>query len=184
MNEILKYRLLVLISTVILIAAVYGLGFTVTQSDFPTLISYYTILFGIYLSICFYVKGKSTVYYFIGLGIVLRFILIFAFPNLSDDIYRFIWDGRLAVNGINPFNHLPSYFIENQIPVLGIGKELFESTLQQSLDEACTGMMFQVLDWNEPAINFYKKYDVAFDGGWINCGLEAGRIREILKKEG
>ena len=66
----------------------------------------------------------------------------------------------------------------------GIGKELFESTLQQSLDEACTGMMFQVLDWNEPAINFYKKYDVAFDGGWINCGLEAGRIREILKKEG
>jgi hypothetical protein len=31
--------------------------------------------------------------------------------------------------------------------------------------------MWQVLEWNEPAINFYKKYDATFDGEWINCGI-------------
>ena len=56
---------------------------------------------------------------------LLRFMLIFSFPMLSDDIYRFIWDGRLAINGINPFNFLPSYFIENEISVQGINYELY-----------------------------------------------------------
>jgi hypothetical protein len=32
-------------------------------------------------------------------------------------------------------------------------------------------MMWQVLDWNEPAINFYKKYNATMDGEWINCSL-------------
>jgi len=40
----------------------------------------------------------------------------------------------------------------------GIGKKLFDRTLQHALDENCSGMMWQVLDWNEPAINFYKKF--------------------------
>ena len=33
-------------------------------------------------------------------------------------------------------------------------------------------MMWQVLDWNEPAINFYKKYKAAFDEAWVNVSLE------------
>jgi hypothetical protein len=33
-------------------------------------------------------------------------------------------------------------------------------------------MVWQVLDWNEPAINFYKKYQSSFDSGWINCSIE------------
>jgi hypothetical protein len=32
-------------------------------------------------------------------------------------------------------------------------------------------MMWQVLDWNTPAIEFYKKYNARFDDGWINCTL-------------
>lgn len=48
---------------------------------------------------------------------MLRFLLIFNFPNLSDDIYRFYWDGQLAVNGINPYSCLPSDLIEgDQLP--------------------------------------------------------------------
>jgi hypothetical protein len=34
-------------------------------------------------------------------------------------------------------------------------------------------MVWQVLDWNEPAINFYQKYQARFDAGWINCSVEA-----------
>jgi len=65
----------------------------------------------------------------------------------------------------------------------GIGKELFDRTMQHALDEECSGMMWQVLDWNEPAINFYKKYAAKLDGEWINCSLEAEQIKGILNQE-
>lgn len=55
----------------------------------------------------------------------------------------------------------------------GTGKLLFDRTIQKGRDEGCTGMVWQVLDWNEPAINFYKKYYKAtLDPEWINCSIE------------
>jgi GNAT superfamily N-acetyltransferase len=62
----------------------------------------------------------------------------------------------------------------------GIGKQLFDCTMQKALDENCTGMMWQVLDWNEPAISFYKKYGTNMSQEWVNCNLEASQIRDIL----
>src|SRR5688500_10472417 len=62
----------------------------------------------------------------------------------------------------------------------GAGKLLFDRTMQKCLEENCTGMMWQVLDWNEPAINFYKKYGSKLDGEWVNCNLEADQIRKLL----
>ena len=65
----------------------------------------------------------------------------------------------------------------------GIGKLLFDRTMQHALDEECTGMLWQVLDWNEPAINFYKKhYNAKLDGEWINGSLEADDIKRILNQ--
>jgi GNAT superfamily N-acetyltransferase len=63
----------------------------------------------------------------------------------------------------------------------GTGKLLFDRTMQKTLEENCTGMMWQVLEWNEPAINFYKKYGAKLDDEWTNCHLEATQIRELLK---
>ncbi len=57
-------------------------------------------------------------------GLVFRLLLLFSLPNLSDDVYRFICDGRLAANGINPFSHLPAEIMQMP-PVTGITKELF-----------------------------------------------------------
>jgi GNAT superfamily N-acetyltransferase len=65
----------------------------------------------------------------------------------------------------------------------GAGKLLFDRTMQKTLEENCTGMVWQVLDWNEPAINFYKKYGSRLDSEWINCNLEAGQIRSLLKNQ-
>ena len=65
----------------------------------------------------------------------------------------------------------------------GAGKLLFDRTMQHALDEKCSGMMWQVLDWNEPAIQFYKKYGSKLDGEWINCTLEADQIAASLKKQ-
>jgi len=63
----------------------------------------------------------------------------------------------------------------------GIGKKLFDRTLQHALDEKCSGMMWQVLDWNEPAITFYKKYGSSISGEWLNCTLEKEQIEQLLK---
>ncbi|MCU0367906.1 MAG: GNAT family N-acetyltransferase, partial [Cyclobacteriaceae bacterium] len=46
----------------------------------------------------------------------------------------------------------------------------------------CTGMMWQVLDWNKPAIDFYKRFDTRFDNEWINCHLEVSQIKSYLEK--
>ena len=62
----------------------------------------------------------------------------------------------------------------------GIGKLLFDRTMQKALEENCSGMMWQVLEWNEPAINFYKKYGAKFDAEWTNCTLEADQIKNLL----
>lgn len=65
----------------------------------------------------------------------------------------------------------------------GAGKLLFDRTMLKCLEDKCSGMMWQVLDWNEPAINFYKKYGAELDGEWINCNLQANEIRTLLEKK-
>jgi len=54
----------------------------------------------------------------------------------------------------------------------GAGKELFEKTIEIGKRENCTGMMWQVLDWNTPSIEFYKKYGTEFSDEWLNCHLD------------
>ena len=64
----------------------------------------------------------------------------------------------------------------------GAGKMLFDRVMAKSLEEGCTGMMWQVLDWNEPAINFYKKYGAYLEAGWLNAHLQDYEIRSLLDK--
>jgi GNAT superfamily N-acetyltransferase len=89
--------------------------------------------------------------------------------------YRYsTWKGRRL--------YLEDIVVTEKMRGQGIGKLLFEATLAYSLEQKCAGMMWQVLDWNEPAINFYKKYNAKFDSDWINCSLEAEQIRQIIAK--
>lgn len=54
----------------------------------------------------------------------------------------------------------------------GMGKLLFDQLIAEAKNKKYSGIAWQVLDWNEPAINFYKKLDgVNFDAGWINCSM-------------
>ena len=52
-----------------------------------------------------------------------------------------------------------------------IGGLLFDALIEEAKDKKFTGMNWQVLDWNEPAINFYKKYNANFDPEWVNCSI-------------
>ena len=52
-----------------------------------------------------------------------------------------------------------------------IGGMLFDTLIQEAKDKKFMGMNWQVLNWNEPAINFYKKYNASFDPEWLNCSI-------------
>ena len=64
----------------------------------------------------------------------------------------------------------------------GAGKLLFDKTMQFALEENCTGMMWQVLEWNKPAIEFYKKYGAKLDDEWTNCNLERWQMEALVSK--
>ena len=53
----------------------------------------------------------------------------------------------------------------------GIGSLLMDRLIEEAKEKQFSGMLWQVLDWNEPAINFYKKYKAHLDPEWINCSL-------------
>ncbi|HVI46560.1 MAG TPA: GNAT family N-acetyltransferase [Chitinophaga sp.] len=54
----------------------------------------------------------------------------------------------------------------------GVGKLLFDQLITEAKEKDFSGITFQVLEWNEPAINFYKKYSTKFDPEWINVSIE------------
>ena len=53
-----------------------------------------------------------------------------------------------------------------------LGKLLFDRLIEEAKEKGFSGLVWQVLEWNEPAINFYKKYNAKFDPEWINCSLD------------
>jgi GNAT superfamily N-acetyltransferase len=66
--------------------------------------------------------------------------------------------------------YLEDFLVSEKMRGKGIGKLLFDKLLEEAQSKQYSGMAWQVLDWNEPAINFYKKYDkVNIDSGWLNC---------------
>jgi GNAT superfamily N-acetyltransferase len=50
----------------------------------------------------------------------------------------------------------------------GIGRLLFNSVIAEAKKQNCKLMKWQVLDWNEPAIDFYKSYDATIETNWFN----------------
>ena len=53
----------------------------------------------------------------------------------------------------------------------GIGALLMERLIAEAKERKFNAIVWQVLEWNEPAINFYKKFNASFDGEWVNCSI-------------
>ena len=53
-----------------------------------------------------------------------------------------------------------------------IGNLLFERLIREAREKKLKRIVWQVLEWNEPAINFYRKYPVQFDKEWLNCSID------------
>jgi GNAT superfamily N-acetyltransferase len=53
-----------------------------------------------------------------------------------------------------------------------IGSLLFDALIEEAKAKKFKGMNWQALDWNEPALNFYRKYNSGFDPEWVNCSID------------
>ncbi|PKQ43668.1 mannosyltransferase [Confluentibacter flavum] len=104
--------LLVLASFLFYVSFAYYLE----RSDYTKLLMLYTALFFLFYKLVTIFKHHIGLLTWIAFGFRCAFIL--AIPNLSQDFYRFIWDGRLIIEGINPYVHSVEFFIQKgELPV-------------------------------------------------------------------
>ncbi|MFM1933325.1 MAG: Diamine N-acetyltransferase [Bacteroidota bacterium] len=79
--------------------------------------------------------------------------------------YRFsTWKGRRF--------YLEDLYIKETFRGRGLGRKLINEAIEEAKRMKCTGMMWQVLDWNQPAIDFYNTLGVKMDAGWLNVHLD------------
>ena len=75
--------------------------------------------------------------------------------------------------------YLEDLIITESMRGKGIGKLLFDRLIIEARELGFSGMVWQVLDWNEPAINFYKKYEASVEAGWLNASLSREQLLKI-----
>lgn len=73
------------------------------------------------------------------------------------------WKGRRL--------YLEDLIVTEPMRGTGLGKLLLDELIAYAKEKKYNGMVWQVLDWNEPAINFYKKYKADFDSEWVNVSI-------------
>ena len=81
------------------------------------------------------------------------------------------WKGRRL--------YLEDFIVTEPYRGKGIGKLLFEAVIKEAKDKNFNGMVWQVLDWNEPAINFYNKYNAELEAGWLNGSFSKDKVMEL-----
>jgi GNAT superfamily N-acetyltransferase len=83
------------------------------------------------------------------------------------------WKGRIV--------YLDDLFVIEEYRKHGVGKKLIDSVIYYAKEIQANQVRWLVLEWNENAINFYKKLGVAFDAEWIQCKMNKEQIKNYIK---
>ena len=97
-----------------------GIAYHLNRTEFYKLLFLYSGLFLAFIALVFENKNNPKLLFV--LSVFFRLVLLFSIPNLSDDFYRFIWDGRLSWQGMNPYLYLP----ESDPYVIAEGEVLYQ----------------------------------------------------------
>lgn len=98
-------------------------AYDINRNDYIKLISLYAALFFLFYKL---IKLNAQNFTFLAvLAFSFRFLFLFSIPNLSQDFYRFIWDGRMILEGFNPYLFTPESFIINGITPISQAQELY-----------------------------------------------------------
>ena len=85
------------------------------------------------------------------------------------------WKGR--------FLFLEDFVVKEDFRGQGVGAQLFEETIRIAQRLEVKGMVWQVLDWNEDAIRFYKKYEASIHTEWLNGKLSNEQLNAFELNE-
>ncbi|MFZ0394763.1 MAG: GNAT family N-acetyltransferase [Terracidiphilus sp.] len=87
------------------------------------------------------------------------------------------WLGRPGI-------YLEDVFVDPPLRGRGIGKALLKRLAEIALEEGCARLKWQVLDWNEPAIEFYRGLGAEFMDTWRNVRVTGEALRRLAELEG
>lgn len=91
-----------------MLALLYWLSYRTVRTNTAEVLSLFVLLGFFYLIVLRLAKTVPQVRFLLTASVVMRALLLFSLPNLSDDFYRFVWDGRMMLSGQNPFVRVPS----------------------------------------------------------------------------
>lgn len=122
-----KRTIALAVAGIVLASSILYITYGLERYQTVPMLTVYTVACVAYWYLCSRPHGQRWFVWLMGGAVLLRLLLIPAMPNLSDDVYRFIWDGRLLVQGENPFAYLPSQIMERQLyrDLRGIDEYLF-----------------------------------------------------------
>ncbi|AXT62514.1 mannosyltransferase [Aquimarina sp. AD10] len=102
----------------------WSFAYQLERIDFVKMISLWTILFFISYKI---IQSNPNNWKLLAVaGLLFRIVFLFAIPNLSQDFYRFIWDGRMLLEGYNPYLSLPEVWISDNNAPINQAHELYK----------------------------------------------------------
>ena len=102
----------------------WSFAYNLERTDFAKLFMLFAALFFLCFKLIQFEKWNFK--FLLVIGILFRLIFLIAEPNLSQDFYRFIWDGELIKNGINPYLYTPDQIMEQRTVVFDAMQELYE----------------------------------------------------------
>lgn len=117
-----KYPILFVIGSILFYAS---FGYDLARTDFVKLLMLFAGLFFFMVKLIQFEKWNFK--FLLVAGILFRLVFLFAEPNLSQDFYRFIWDGELIKNGLNPYLHTPNDLIGQSDLAIANAQELHTS---------------------------------------------------------
>ncbi|MCF8273634.1 MAG: mannosyltransferase [Flavobacteriaceae bacterium] len=98
-------------------------AYQIARTDYIILILIYVALFALFLKLTSVLKNEILFLTFV--SFLFRLVFIMAIPNLSQDFYRFVWDGRMILEGFNPYLYTPeSFILKSDFPIYQ-AQELF-----------------------------------------------------------
>ncbi|WP_346880971.1 mannosyltransferase [uncultured Algibacter sp.] len=115
-----KVPLLLALSSILLY---FLFAFNLVRTEYIKLLFLYITLFFVFYNLIKHLKNQITLLTW--LAFIFRGVFILAIPNLSQDFYRFIWDGRMILEGINPYLHTVKSFIDSGTFPVAQSQELY-----------------------------------------------------------
>ena len=114
-GDLLKYHRMPLLLLLSCSALYFSFAYDLDRSDFPKLISLYLAIS--FLSWKLFQMEKYNLKFLMASCLLFRLIFLFYTPGLSQDFYRFFWDGHLMLQGVNPYLFTPEELTSSGIQV-------------------------------------------------------------------